>query len=230
MPSGTTLSKNKSVGCYPTAQFKWQWIVFGNRRHKQWKGLPTATLRAYVIANGSKSQQSIKIKVGDDLLTKTHNPDSQGFVVEEINAGTNQITFTVNPVLSTGSTDGITLSKREIFRVQIEETIKFHFERQKALKEKRIKVLSLFSLTELLNYKGDEPFIKTTFEAAFNKLKNSDDYFKNFEAADVHKDILHRRKVIQISLDTLDTAGTTATDKKENSGSREGSISFNHAG
>ena len=75
------------------------------------EGLPTANLRAYVIANGTKSQQSIRIKKGDDLLTKTHNPDFTGFVVEEINAGTNQITFTNQSVLSTGSTDGITLSK-----------------------------------------------------------------------------------------------------------------------
>jgi type III restriction enzyme len=179
------------------------------------KGLPTATLRAYVIANGTKTQQSIKIKKGDDLLAKTHNPDFTGFVVEEINAGTNQITFTNQSVLSTGSTDGITLSKREIFRVQIEETIKFHFERQKALKEKGIKVLSLFFIDRVANYKGDEPFIKTTFEAAFNKLKNSDVYFKNFEAADVHKGYFAQKKGDTNFLDSLDTAGTTATDKKK---------------
>jgi type III restriction enzyme len=178
------------------------------------KGLPTVTLRAYVIANGTKSQQLIKIKKGDDLVTKTHNPDFTGFVVEEINAGTNQITFTNQSVLSTGSTDGITLSKREIFRVQIEETIKFHFERQKALKEKGIKVLSLFFIDRVANYKGDEPFIKTTFEAAFNKLKNSDEYFKNFEAADVHKGYFAQKKGDTNFLDTLDTAGGNATDKK----------------
>lgn len=179
------------------------------------KGLPTATLWAYVIANGTKSQQSIKIKKGTDLFDKTNNPDFTGFVVEEINAGTNQITFTNQSVLSTSSTDGITLSKREIFRIQIEETIKFHFERQKALKEKGIKVLSLFFIDRVANYKGDEPFIKTTFEAAFNKLKNSDDYFKNFEAADVHKGYFAQKKGDTNFLDTLDTVGTTATDKKK---------------
>jgi type III restriction enzyme len=178
-------------------------------------GLPTATLRAYVIVNGSKIQQSIKIKKNDDLFVKTHNPDFAGFVVEEINAGTNQITFTNQSVLSTGSTDGITLSKREIFRVQIEETIKFHFERQKALKEKGIKVLSLFFIDKVANYKGDEPFIKTTFESAFNKLKNSNEYFKNFEAADVHKGYFAQKKGDNNYLDTLDTAGTSSTDKRK---------------
>jgi type III restriction enzyme len=99
--------------------------------------------------------------------------------------------------------------------VQIEETIKFHFERQKALKEKGIKVLSLFFIDRVANYKGDEPFIKTTFEAAFNKLKNSDEYFKNVEAADVHKGYFAQKKGDTNFLDTLDTAGTTATDKKK---------------
>jgi len=179
------------------------------------RGLPTATLQAYVIVNGTKVQQSIKIKNGDDLFTKTNNPDFTGCVVEEINAGTNQITFTSQLILSTGSTESITLSKREIFRVQIEETIKFHFERQEALKEKGIKVLSLFFIDRVANYKGDEPFIKTTFESAFNKLKNSDDYFKNFEGADVHKGYFAQKKGDTNFLDTLDTAGTSAADKKK---------------
>jgi type III restriction enzyme len=179
------------------------------------RGLPTAVIRAYVVANGVKSQQSIKIKRGDDLLAKTHNTDFTGFVVEEINAGTNTITFTNQSVLKTGGTDGITLSKREIFRVQIEETIKFHLERQKALREKGIKVLSLFFIDKVANYKGDEPFIKTTFEAAFNRLKHNDDFFKNVEASEVHKGYFAQKKGDTNFLDTLDTTGTTATDKKK---------------
>lgn len=179
------------------------------------KGLPTAILRAYIIENGTKTQQSIKIKKGDDLFAKTHNPDFTGFVVEEINSGTNEIRFTNQSVLSTGSTDGITLSKKEIFRVQIEETIKFHFERQKTLRAKGIKVLSLFFVDRVANYKGEEPFIKTTFEAAFNRLRNSDDYFKKFEAVDVHKGYFAQKKGENSYLDTLETTGTSQGDKKK---------------
>lgn len=179
------------------------------------RGLPTATIQAYVITGGTKTQQSIKIKKGDDLFAKTHNPDFTGFIVEEINAGTNQIIFTNQSVLSFGGTDSITLSKREIFRVQIEETIKFHFERQKALREKGIKVLSLFFIDRVANYKGDEPFIKTSFESAFNKMKLNDDYYKTFDAADVHKGYFAQKKGETTFLDTLDTTGTTSTDKKK---------------
>jgi type III restriction enzyme len=179
------------------------------------RGLPTATLKAYVITNGAKSQQSIKIKKGDDLYFKTQNPDFLGFVVEEINAGTHTITFTNQSVLSSSGADGITLSKKEIFRVQIEETIKFHIERQQALREKGIKVLSLFFIDRVANYKGDEPFIKTTFETAFNRLKKNDDFFKNLEASDVHKGYFAQKKGDTNFLDSLDTVGVTTTDKKK---------------
>lgn len=179
------------------------------------KGLPTATLQAYVVAQGTKLQQSIKVKKGDDLFAQTHNSDFEGFVVEEINASTNQIIFTNQSVLSTDSTNGITLSKKEIFRVQIEETIKFHFERQKALKDKGIKVLSLFFIDRVANYKGNEPFIKTTFETVFDKLKNSDDYFRKFEAADVHKGYFAQKKGDDNFLDSLDISGASSSDKKK---------------
>ena len=179
------------------------------------KGLPTATLQAYVVANGVKSQQAIKIKKGDDLFTKTHNTDFLGFIVEEINAKTNTISFTNQSILSTGGNDGITLSKKEVLRVQIEETIKFHLERQKALREKGIKVLSLFFIDKVANYKGDEPYIKTTFEAAFNRLKNSDEYFKKLEAYEVHKGYFAQKQGDTSFLDTLDTAGATAANKKK---------------
>lgn len=182
---------------------------------KNERGLPVAMLRAYVIEKGVKSQQSIKVKKGDDLFKKTQNPDFSDFVVEEIHAGKNEVKFTNQSVLSTGNAEGITLSKKEIFRVQIEETIKFHFERQKALKQKGIKVLSLFFIDRVANYKGNEPFIKATFEAAFNKLKKSDEYFNKFEAADVHKGYFAQKKGENSFLDSLETSGVSATEKKK---------------
>lgn len=179
------------------------------------KGKPTAMLQAYVINDGTKSQQIIKIKKDDDLFTKTRNPDFAGFVVEEINAGTGQITFTNQSTLTSNGTDSIRLSKRETYRVQIEETIKFHFERQRILKEKGIKVLTLFFIDKVANYNGNEPFVKTAFEAAFNRLKNSDDHFKNFDAADVHKGYFAKKKGEVNYLDSFDSSGANPTEKKK---------------
>jgi type III restriction enzyme len=179
------------------------------------RGLPTAIVRAYVIEDGSKKQTSIRLKKGDDLLAKTQNEYFAGFVVDEINVSTNSITFTNQSFLGVGGADAITLSKKEIFRVQIEETIKYHFERQKALKNKGIKVLSLFFIDRVANYKGAEPFIKTTFETAFNKLKHNDERFKNLDAADVHKGYFAQKKDDPNFLDSFETQGLSQSDKKK---------------
>jgi len=182
------------------------------------RGLPTATINAYVIENGVKIQKSIKIKKGDEIFEKTNNPDFVGFVVEEINAGTNEIIFTNQSKLNTEGTDSITLSKKEIYRVQIEETIKAHFDLQDKLKEKGIKVLSLFFIDRVSNYVGDDPVIKSIFEDSFNRIKRSDDYFKNYEVSDVHKGYFAKKKTkkeTEESLDSFETTGVSESEKKK---------------
>lgn len=179
-------------------------------------GMPTATVRAFVINGGEKTQQSIKLKKGDDLFQKTHNENFQGFVVEEINARNNKVIFTNQSELSGDGKDSISLSKKEVYRVQIEETIRYHFARQKALKEKGIKVLSLFFIDRVANYKGPEPFIKTTFEAAFNRLKQSDENFRKFEAEEVHNGYFAQKKGDENYIDTFDLHGVrTESEKKK---------------
>ncbi|GGB24894.1 hypothetical protein GCM10011511_56030 [Puia dinghuensis] len=179
------------------------------------KGLPTANLQAHVIVNGIKSSAAIKIKKGDALFPKTHNPEFSELIVEEINAINNQVIFTNQFVLHGNSSDTITLSKKEIFRVQIEETIKYHFEMQKALKAKGIKVLSLFFIDKVANYKGDDPFIKKTFEATFNKLKATNEHFKDLDAAYVHKGYFAQKKGDSGFLDILDLTGASSAEKKK---------------
>lgn len=179
------------------------------------KGKPTAIVQAYVIENGSKVQKAIQLKDKDDLFIKTHNEDFKGFIVEEIHAGRNTITFTNQSVLTKDGNGGITLSKKEIFRVQIEETIKFHFERQKALRDKGIKVLSLFFIDRVSNYKGDDPVIKNIFEEAFTRLKQNDDYFKKFDAKEVHSGYFAQKKGETIFLDSFDLTGKKDTDRKK---------------
>jgi type III restriction enzyme len=179
------------------------------------KGLPTAELQAYVIENGIKTQRSIKLKTGDDLFTKTHNSDFNGFIVEEINSGTNEIKFTNQSILNTDGTDSITLFKTEIYRVQIEETIKAHFDLQNKLKEKGIKVLSLFFIDRVSNYVGDDPLIKSIFEDSFNRFKKRDDYFKNYEVSDVHKGYFAKKKTKKETEETIDSFEITGKNESE---------------
>jgi type III restriction enzyme len=179
------------------------------------RGLPTATVKVYVIENGIKKQKLIKLKKNDDLFIKTNNEEFLGFEIDEINAATNTIKFTNQSILNLDNTGGITLSKKDIFRIQIQETIRFHFERQRALREKGIKVLSLFFIDRVANYKGDDPFIKNIFETAFNRMKKSDEYFKNFEATDVHKGYFAQKKDDTNFLDSFETKGKNQNEKKK---------------
>jgi type III restriction enzyme len=158
------------------------------------RGAISAKLQVFVIHDGIKSWQEIIVKKGDNLYQKTKNPDLEGFIVEDIYLRENKVTFTNQSFISGESTTGITLSEKEVRRIQIEETIKIHFDKQRRLKDSGIKVLTLFFIDYVPNYLGEEPFLRTYFENAFNKFKKNDDYFKNFNAKEVHDGYFARKK------------------------------------
>ncbi|MCL2128765.1 MAG: DEAD/DEAH box helicase family protein [Treponema sp.] len=162
------------------------------------KGSITATMQAYTFIDGSKTWQEFKVKKGDKLINKTHNPDLENFEIEEINIAENKIVFTNQTTLSTNSTIGITLSEKEVRRVQIEEAIRIHMKKQRELRSEGIKVLTLFFIDYVPHYLptgGDtEPFLRTYFENAFNRQKQNDDYYKNIDAKEVHDGYFARKK------------------------------------
>lgn len=165
-----------------------------------------ASLKAHCLVNGTKSVKSIAVKKNDDLFSKTKNPDFEGFVVEDINLKTQQVFFTNGSVLGNTQFHGITLSKKEIFRVQIEETIKYHIERQKALRSKGIKVLSLFFIDRVDNYIQDDGIIKNLFDRAFNKYKHLDKTFDKLDAQDVREGYFAKKKNKKKEEEFADTA------------------------
>ena len=77
-------------------------------------------------------------------------------------------------------------SKEEIFRVQIRETIRTHFNKQKNLLEHKIKVLSLFFIDRVNNYINNDSLLRKIFNEEFDKLKKNFELFKNVEASEVH--------------------------------------------
>jgi len=157
-------------------------------------GAISAKLQVFVMQDGVKSWQEITVKKGTDIHTVTKNPDLKDFIVEEINIKENKVTFTNQSFITGESTTGITLSEREVRRVQIEEAIKIHFDKQRRLRDSGIKVLTLFFIDYVPNYLGEEPFLRTYFENAFNKLKKYDDYFNKFDAKEVHDGYFAKKK------------------------------------
>jgi type III restriction enzyme len=155
-----------------------------------------ATLQLPAIKDGKKIKTEITVKLHDDLYSKTGNSDFKGLVVGKISRREygGELVFTNQEVLNMEISVEADITKREVYRVQIEETIKFHFERQELLRSRGIKVLSLFFIDHVANYKGNKPFIRELFEEAFEKLKIDNDDFNKYKAAEVHNGYFAQKK------------------------------------
>lgn len=142
-----------------------------------------AKVRVTARVRGRTQRKDLLIKRHDDLARKTHNPDYEGFVVDEISRMDGVVRFRNEVELkprSTGETE-----KKDIFRKQIEETVRRHLERQEALEPLGIKVLSLFLVDRVANYTDENGIIRVLFDEAFDSLKKHYPSFKKKSAGQV---------------------------------------------
>lgn len=101
----------------------------------------------------------------------------RGFVVSDIDANANTISFTNGVVLGAGEATG-DVNESSLRRIQIREAIKAHFEKEKTLFAQGIKVLSLFFIDEVAKYRSyDETGEQAgeyaqTFEEEYNNQLN----------------------------------------------------------
>ena len=77
----------------------------------------------------------------------------RGFVVSDINAIENTLSFTNGVVLGAGEATG-DVNEASLRRIQIREAIKAHFEKERQLFDQGIKVLSLFFIDEVAKYRS----------------------------------------------------------------------------
>ncbi len=104
-------------------------------------------------ANGIKRVHRL-LKKGDDLYTLSDGLEQyRGFVVSDINAIENSISFTNGAALSAGEATG-DVNEAALRRIQIREAIKAHFEKEQLLFAQGIKVLSLFFIDEVAKYRS----------------------------------------------------------------------------
>ena len=97
----------------------------------------------------------VTVKQDDDLFMKSNEREMyrNGFIVTEINArpGMEYVKFSNGIRLSLGEEQGG--FRDDIIREQIRETIKAHFEKEAQVKDMGIKVLSLFFIDRVANYR-----------------------------------------------------------------------------
>ena len=162
---------------------------------------PVVKLEIEVKGASSTRRQLCKFEQGDSLFAVSQLPAYKDFVITEIIPQTNTIHFQNGQSLRQGEVMG-DVSEKAIQLIQVRETIKSHFEKERALFQQGIKTLSLFFIDEVANYKsyddeGNEvpgPLWKM-FEEEYSRFLNEnltlfeDDYqqyLRRFSAAEVH--------------------------------------------
>ncbi|MCB0534794.1 MAG: hypothetical protein KDD14_21495, partial [Saprospiraceae bacterium] len=144
-----------------------------------------ATLNVY--KDGQMRQEKVKLRKNDDLYEKTKNPNYKGLVIDEVNRRDGIVVLTNGDVLALEGDGATDLSREEIFRIQIRETIKAHFRKQKELLPQGIKVLSLFFIDRVANYVAPQALIPRLFDEEYDRLKVQYPFFKGWEPADVRE-------------------------------------------
>ena len=118
---------------------------------------PTATIQIDVKqAKGTKTKSMI-VNVGDNLYDRSNYLEEykEGFVVKSIDGRDDSVEFLNGIKLFAGDVTG-KYDEDQVRRIQIRETILSHIQREQQLFRKGIKVLSLFFIDEVENYRKYE--------------------------------------------------------------------------
>lgn len=119
------------------------------------KSDPTATLQFEVkMASGVPKKKSRIVKIGDNLYDYSGGLEEykNGFVVKQIDGRDDSVEFLNGIKIFAGDVIGA-VDEDQLRRIQIRETILSHIQRERQLFYKGIKVLSLFFIDEVANYR-----------------------------------------------------------------------------
>ncbi len=106
------------------------------------------------LASGHIKRIVRKLSKGDNLFDLSNELDQyrEGFVVSDINANTDTLSFTNGVELTVGDATG-DVTEAVLRRIQIREAIKAHFDKEQALFQQGVKVLTLYFIDEVAKYR-----------------------------------------------------------------------------
>jgi type III restriction enzyme len=143
----------------------------------------TVKLRIDVNDRGGPKRKELTIKLGEDLYELSGKRDvyQAGYILNEIRADDGEIEFSGGRVLRVNEAQGGLTD--DVMRFQIERTVAAHFAKLKNVQPIGVKVLSLFFIDKVANYRAydeegnPEPGkFAMWFEEAFNKLASKPQY------------------------------------------------------
>jgi type III restriction enzyme len=107
----------------------------------------------YALQGGSVKRRHFWLGKGDDLEDKSAGlTEYGGYTVSDVDVVNRTMTFTNGEVIEEGRVVG-DVDEAAVRRIQIRETIRAHFERERLLFPRGIKVLSLFFIDEVAKYR-----------------------------------------------------------------------------
>ncbi len=184
------------------------------------EGPVTRSLKAKVRVlknnRGRLEETVMELKKGDDLYTKTHNDNYKGYVIEEIDARYDAVRFNNQEVLTLRDAGDTRMTKKEIFRRQIEETVTRHFMKQEELADKGIKVLSLFFIDKVASYRDADGVVRILFDEIFEKHKKDYKFFAKHQADEVRDAYFAQKRDKKGNVEEIDLP-----DEKKNQAERE---------
>jgi type III restriction enzyme len=106
------------------------------------------------LAGGNIKRIVRKLSKGNNLFDLSGGLDQyrDGFVVADINANSDTLSFTNGVELTVGDATG-DVTEAALRRIQIREAIKTHFDKEQALFQKGVKVLTLYFIDEVVKYR-----------------------------------------------------------------------------
>lgn len=165
------------------------------------KAAPTATIEFDYKGNTIRKIRRT-VGIGYNLYDNSNGLDEykEGFVVKSIDGRDDSLEFINGVRLTAGDVIGM-VNEDQLRRIQIEETIRSHIEREHELFRKGIKVLSLFFIDEVAHYRiydksGEKHngIFATMFEEAYKKVIgelqtkfHDDEYMAYLDAIPVEK-------------------------------------------
>ena len=104
--------------------------------------------------NNGVRKKTVTVKVGDDLYKLSHEREiyADGYIIEEIDAVNQCISISNGNLLYKGDSQGGLTD--EVMKFQIRKTIEEHLKKEKRLNKLGIKVLSLFFIDKVANYRS----------------------------------------------------------------------------
>lgn len=150
-------------------------VAIGNIKSS--KSNVTAKLKFDCNADSGIVQKSVTVKVGSDLYSLSNNREiyKDGYVIIEIDASNHSIEFSNGIVLQEGQAQGGFTD--DIMKYQVKKTIEEHLKKERQYKPLGIKVLSLFFIDRVANYRSyDEQgnTIKGKFANWFEEIYNQE--------------------------------------------------------